>query len=91
MAGSLPALRKLFKSLAKDESTKDSNSHATDLVTIGRIGNKSRSRQGDPFECELETIVDGRKDNGKDRTSVEDDDSTRRIIHVTRDVTQTYN
>ncbi|KAF7557802.1 hypothetical protein G7Z17_g402 [Cylindrodendrum hubeiense] len=45
LAGSLPSLRKFFKSLAKDKSSGDKTSFGTDLVTIGAI-RQNRAERG---------------------------------------------
>ncbi|KAH7177002.1 hypothetical protein EDB81DRAFT_875786 [Dactylonectria macrodidyma] len=93
IAGSLPSLRKLFKSLSKDHSTGDQASYGTDLVTIGgnnRSKNRNRVTPGAPYDCELNTTVGAGREGSSDGAQDKDDDSTRRIIQVTRDVTQTY-
>lgn len=89
IAGSLPSLRKFFKSLSNDHSSGDSHALGTDLVTLGARGNsKYKVSYGDMYDCELDIIVEGGRDGSSDGLN-KDDDSTRRIIHVTRDVTQT--
>ena len=79
VAGSLPALRAFFKSLAKDKSTNDySASHASDLLTFGRV--RDRSKRGDAIELGINTVVNHDAEGSQEQ----DDDSTRRIIKVRR-------
>ncbi|KAL2675068.1 hypothetical protein Neosp_011248 [[Neocosmospora] mangrovei] len=92
LAGSLPSLRKFFKSLAKDQSTGEhGNIYGSDLVTIGGGGNSAKPQRSGAYE--LNTTVVGRKsesrDGNSDGVTDGDNDSTSRIIHVTRNVTQT--
>ncbi|UPK97749.1 hypothetical protein LCI18_008684 [Fusarium solani-melongenae] len=91
LAGSLPSLRKFFKSLSKDQSTGEhGNMYGSDLVTIGG-GNSAKPQRSAAYE--LNTTVVGRKsdsgDGNSDGVNDVDNDSTSRIIHVTRNVTQT--
>ncbi|EFX05739.1 integral membrane protein [Grosmannia clavigera kw1407] len=86
LAGSLPSLRKLFKSLSADHSTGD-QSYGTDLPTLGRR-KRNRATQNDTYDCELNITVRAERDGSSDGAPEKDDDSTRHIIHVTRDVTQ---
>ena len=81
VAGSLPSLRAFFKSLAKDRSTDDQScSNGTDLVTIGRVRERSNR------EVNMELGPDGTVIN--DRICQEGDtDSTRRMIKVAREDT----
>ncbi|KAK7432908.1 hypothetical protein QQZ08_000379 [Neonectria magnoliae] len=91
LAGSLPSLRKFFKSLSKDHSSGGHNSLGTDLVTIGGVSrNRNRVTPGAAYDCELNTTVGVGRDENSDGANDKDDDSTRRIIHVTRDVSQAY-
>ncbi|KAM0541757.1 hypothetical protein ACHAPJ_013114 [Fusarium lateritium] len=79
VAGSLPSLRAFFKSLAKDKSTNDySASHASDLLTFGRV--RDRSKRGDAIELGINTVVNHDAEGSQEQ----DDDSTRRIIKVRR-------
>ncbi|KAF4999861.1 hypothetical protein FDECE_11360 [Fusarium decemcellulare] len=89
LAGSLPSLRKFFKSLAKDHSTRENNSYGTDLATIG--GNNRHKQSANRYDCELNTTIGHGRDRSSDIAVDKDDDSTRRIIQVTRDLSQTYN
>ncbi|KAH7192768.1 uncharacterized protein B0J16DRAFT_411442 [Fusarium flagelliforme] len=78
VAGSLPSLRAFFKSLAKDRSTDDqSHSNGTDLVTIGRVRERS-NREGNMELGANETVI-----NGSDYQEG-DTDSTRRIMKAAR-------
>lgn len=88
VAGSLPSMRKFFKSLAKDKSSGDKPSFGTDLVTIG-ASRQNRAERGPMYGCELNTTVAIGRDGSSDNLQDKDDDSTRRIIQVTRDFTQT--
>lgn len=81
LAGSMPMLRKLFKSLREDDSSYNVDSNDINLVTIGQI----RGKHHPIYDGDLRaTIV-----VGEDRESDRDDESTRRIIRVTRTVDQT--
>ncbi|CAH0046421.1 unnamed protein product [Clonostachys solani] len=89
IAGSLPSLRKFFKGLSKYRSSGDEDSYGTELVTIG--GKRSEPPPIVPsYDYEVTTTIgqggDGNSDTGFDK----DDDSTRRMIHVTRVIEQTY-
>ncbi|KAF4975999.1 hypothetical protein FZEAL_7285 [Fusarium zealandicum] len=82
VAGSLPSLRALFKSLTKDRSTNDysGSHHTTDLLTIGR----DRGRPSRTTAIELGTNRPGSNESN-DGPQDQDNDSTRRIIvEVTR-------
>ncbi|KAF4963580.1 hypothetical protein FSARC_8412 [Fusarium sarcochroum] len=79
VAGSLPSLRAFFKSLSRDKSTNDySGSHGTDLLTVGRV--RDRSKRSDAIELGVNTIVNHDAEGSQEQ----DDDSTRRIIKVRR-------
>lgn len=85
IAGSLPMLRKLIKSLAKDKSSakeETAGNNNIDLVTIGQV----KCRHNLIYENNTFMSITGREDNESDG---QDDESTRRIIRVTRVVEQT--
>lgn len=77
----MPMLRKLFKSLRKDDSSYNADSNDINLVTIGRI----RGKHHPIYDGDLRATIAA----GEDRESDGDDESTRRIIRVTRTVDQT--
>lgn len=81
IAGSMPMLRKLFKSLRKDDSSYNIDSNDINLVTIGKI----RGKHHPIYDGDLRATIAV----GEDRESDRDDESTRRIIRVTRTVDQT--
>ncbi|CAI6044537.1 unnamed protein product [Clonostachys chloroleuca] len=87
-AGSLPSLREL-RGRSKDKSTRRRDSYGTELLSIG--GKRSKPPPIVPTsDYEVTTTIgqggDGNSDTGFDK----DDDSTRRMIHVTRVIQQTY-
>ncbi|EPE07941.1 integral membrane protein [Ophiostoma piceae UAMH 11346] len=87
IAGSLPSLRKFFKKLAEDNSSRD-DSYGTDLAMRG--AKRTKILPGAPYDCELNTIVGPARENSSDGPQDKDDSSsTRRIIYVKRDVVQT--
>ncbi|KAH6995176.1 hypothetical protein EDB80DRAFT_815319 [Ilyonectria destructans] len=79
IAGSLPSMRNLFKTLAKDKSSGDKTSFGTDLVTIG-ASRQNGAERGPMYDCELNTTVAIGRDGSSDNLQDKDDDSTRRII-----------
>lgn len=84
LAGSLPMLRALFKSLAKDYSSNDdyqpyNRTEDNNLVTIGRIKTRGYKRTND-FNHENGTIIVADNDSNQEL----DSESTRKIITVTR-------
>lgn len=98
IAGSLPMLRKLFKSLAESEDKHSTNNPDVQLVTIGgsgavRSGSKFKLDRH-PYEANITALatVTGieeepyGKDRDYDRDSAKegDDESTRHMIRVTR-------
>lgn len=86
-AGSLPSLREL-RGRSKDKSTRRRDSYGTELLSIG-----GKRRKPPPIvptsDYEVTTTIgqggDGNSDTGFDK----DDDSTRRMIYVTRVIQQT--
>ncbi|KAF4997112.1 hypothetical protein FDECE_12189 [Fusarium decemcellulare] len=80
IAGSMPMLRKLFRSLEKDESSYPGDSNGVDLVTIGRM----RGKHHQIYDTEVRATVVA----GDDRDSARDDESTKQMIKVTRRVDQ---
>lgn len=88
IAGSLPMLRRFLKRFAQDESTQERGqkcSDSTDLLTIGRV----QGRHGPVYDTDLRvTAVGGADSDGQDNQDG-DNESTRHIIKVTRDVRQT--
>ncbi|KAJ3527239.1 hypothetical protein NM208_g10798 [Fusarium decemcellulare] len=80
IAGSMPMLRKLFRSLEKDESSYPGDSNGVDLVTIGRM----RGKHHQIYNTEVRATVVA----GDDRDSARDDESTKQMIKVTRRVDQ---
>ncbi|KAF4472584.1 integral membrane PTH11 [Fusarium albosuccineum] len=80
IAGSMPMLRKLFRSLEKDESSYPGDSNGVDLVTIGRI----RGKHHQIYDTEVRATVVA----GDDRDSARDDEGTKQMIKVTRRVDQ---
>jgi hypothetical protein len=88
VAGSLPMLRRFFKRLAKDESTRDQDykrSDGTDLMTIGQV----QGRHGPMYDTNINVTVVGGGDSDSHDNQDGDNESTRHIIKVTRDVRQT--
>ncbi|CAN8100030.1 unnamed protein product [Discula destructiva] len=105
IAGSLPMLRKLFKSLAASENKSSSNRRGMNLVTIGGgIAGTGRSISKmkfsrNPYGSEGMTVLataaaadevyykdrDSDRDSGKEG----DDESTKKMIRVTRRIEQT--
>lgn len=81
IAGSMPMLRKLVKGLSKDESTGKSGTNDLNLVTIGRIKGKHHPIHDTDIQI---TVV-----AGDDPETARDDDSTKRMIRVTKMVNQT--
>lgn len=81
IAGSMPMLRKLVKGLSKDESTGKSGTNDLNLVTIGRIKGKHHPIHDTDIQI---TVV-----AGGDPETARDDDSTKRMIRVTKMVNQT--
>lgn len=77
----MPMLRKLFKNLAKDESYAARGTDDMDLVTIGRV----RGKHHHIYDTEIEVTVVA----GNDQDSARDDESTKEMIRVTRNVEQT--
>ncbi|MBE3046128.1 hypothetical protein IMZ48_27040 [Candidatus Bathyarchaeota archaeon] len=74
-------LRKLFKSLAKDESSYARGTDDHDLVTIGRI----RGKHHQIYDNDIQVTVVA----GNDQDSARDDESTKEMIRVTREIDQT--
>jgi hypothetical protein len=86
IAGSLPMLRAFFKRLAGDESTRDpENSGGTNLVTIGQI----KGRHGPVYDNTIRVTVVADGDNDSNENHDADNESTRHIIRVTREIRQT--
>lgn len=81
IAGSMPMLRKLVKGLSKDESTGKSGTNDLNLVTIGRVKGKHHPIHDTDIQI---TVV-----AGDDPETARDDDSTKRMIRVTKMVNQT--
>ena len=81
IAGSMPMLRKLFKNLAKDESSYARATDDHDLVTIGRV----RGKHHQIYDNDIQVTVVA----GNDQDSARDDESTEEMIRVTREVEQT--
>ncbi|CAJ2509653.1 Uu.00g146790.m01.CDS01 [Anthostomella pinea] len=97
IAGSLPMLRRLFPSLSPSKSSSSKTpGRSTDvnLVTIGGGGRSGVGRKG----YKLENTLDGTRlgsneqyfqDKEDGPVDPEDSRSTRRMIHVTREIEQT--
>ncbi|KAL6355397.1 hypothetical protein LRP88_10986 [Fusarium phalaenopsidis] len=81
IAGSMPMLRKLVKGLSRDESTGKSGTNDLNLVTIGRVKGKHHPIHDTDIQI---TVV-----AGDDPETARDDDSTKRMIRVTKMVNQT--
>ncbi|KAM6506172.1 hypothetical protein FSOLCH5_014357 [Fusarium solani] len=81
IAGSMPMLRKLVKGLSRDESTGKSGTNDLNLVTIGRVKGKHHPIHDTDIQI---TVV-----AGDDPETARDDDSTKRMIRVTKMVKQT--
>ncbi|KAF4452080.1 hypothetical protein F53441_5012 [Fusarium austroafricanum] len=81
IAGSMPMLRKLFKSLRKDDSSYAAGTNDINLVTIGQI----RGKHHPIYDGNVRSVIAA----GEDRESDRDDESTRQIIRVTKEVEQT--
>lgn len=78
IAGSMPMLRKLVKSLARDGSSHPSGSTDLNLVTIGQI----KGRHHPIHDGAVRVTIAA----GDDRDSGRDDESTRQMIKVTKTV-----
>ncbi|KAF4963470.1 hypothetical protein FSARC_8519 [Fusarium sarcochroum] len=72
IAGSMPMLRKLFKTLSKDESSYVVGSNDINLATIGQI----RGKHHPMYDGDMRATVVA----GDDRDSGRDDESTRQMI-----------
>lgn len=104
MAGSLPMLRKLFKSLAGTENKNSNITPDVNLVTIGGGGGFARSGSKfklgrHPYEANITVLAtvhgpDAEEVHGEDRNydgdsaKDGDDESTRQMIRVTRRIEQ---
>ena len=76
----MPMLRKLFKNLAKDESSYARGTDDLDLVTIGRV----RGKHHQIYDNDIQVTVVA----GNDQDSARDDESTKEMIRVTREIDQ---
>lgn len=77
----MPMLRKLFKGLAKDESSYVRGTEDFNLVAIGR----SRGKHQQIYNNDIQVTVAA----GNDQDSGRDDESTKEMIRVTRKIEQT--
>ncbi|CAG9986418.1 unnamed protein product [Clonostachys byssicola] len=89
IAGSLPSVHQSSKGRSKD-STSRRDSYGTELGTI--VGRRRRPPPIVPTYNDYEvTTTIGQGDDGNNDTDFDkDDDSTRRMIYVTREIQQTY-
>ncbi|KAI6758659.1 hypothetical protein HG530_010899 [Fusarium avenaceum] len=72
IAGSMPMLRKLFKSLRKDDSSYNADSNDINLVTIGRI----RGKHHPSYDGDLRATIAAGEDRESDR-----DDENQQDLH----------
>jgi len=88
IAGSLPMLRKLVRSLAIDSKEDSSKGHSMDLQTIG--GGRRPGKTAYKLEQSHVATVHGpdRHFKDKDTGSHDGDESTRHMIHVTHEIQQ---
>ena len=89
IAGCMPVLRKLIKSLASDESSYargGSKSNNIDLVTFGRIQGKHHPIH----DTDIQVTVMGGEDNDRDsgHSGKDDSSSTKQMIRVMRTFNQ---
>ncbi|CAG9946407.1 unnamed protein product [Clonostachys rosea f. rosea IK726] len=88
LACSLPSLGEL-RGRSKDKSTRRRDSYGTELLSIG--GKRSKPPPIVPtYDYEVTTTIGQGGDENSDTGFDKDDDSTRRMIYVTRVIQQTY-
>jgi len=89
IAGSMPMLRRLFHSLSSSYHASDKTPGRSGDVNLVTIGGTAGRRT----HIKLSNAGNSRSDGGQDhhfqdKESNDDDDSTRHIIHITREVEQ---
>ncbi|RSL86026.1 hypothetical protein CEP51_003036 [Fusarium floridanum] len=88
IAGSMPMLRRLIRNLAPSYGSKDKTPGRSGDVNLVTIGGTSGRRTHVKLSNTGGSKNDDRDNHFQDKESNDDDESTRRMIHITREVEQ---
>ncbi|RSM06808.1 hypothetical protein CDV31_008905 [Fusarium ambrosium] len=88
IAGSMPMLRRLIRNLAPSYGSKDKTPGRSGDVNLVTIGGTSGRRTHVKLSNTGGSKNDDRDHHFQDKESNDDDESTRRMIHITREVEQ---
>ncbi|KAI8687039.1 hypothetical protein NCS56_00276100 [Fusarium sp. Ph1] len=88
IAGSMPMLRRLIRNLAPSYGSKDKTPGRSGDVNLVTIGGTSGRRTHVKLSNGGASRNDDHENHFQDKESNDDDESTRRMIHITREVEQ---
>lgn len=88
IAGSMPMLRRLIRNLAPSYGSKDKTPGRSGDVNLVTIGGTSGRRTHVKLSNGAASRNDDHENHFQDKESNDDDESTRRMIHITREVEQ---